>query len=300
MTDHAAIKPNEDTPQGLAFAIAAYVLWGFLPLYLKLVSHIPVMEVIAHRILWSVPLAGLVLIVTRRTAALREALRSPRMLGMAAVTALFLSINWGTYIYAIVTDHALDGALGYYINPLFSMFLGAVLLGERMTRSQLVAVALATAAVVILFVAAARPPWIPLALTFSWGFYAFFKKSLPIGPNQGFLLEVLVLTPPALLWLGYLAATGEGHFLDNGWNAAILMGCGVVTAVPLMIYANGAKLLRLSTIAILQYIAPTMIFLIAVFVFGEEIDRARMIAFPLIWAALVIYTVPMVRGMRRR
>lgn len=300
MTDHTATKPNEDTPQGLAFAITAYVLWGFLPLYLKLVSHIPVMEVIAHRVLWSVPLAGLVLIVTRRTAALREALRNPRMLGMAAVTALFLSINWGTYIYAIVTDHALDGALGYYINPLFSMFLGAVLLGERMSRSQLVAVALAATAVVILFVAAARPPWIPLALTFSWGFYAFFKKSLPIGPNQGFLLEVLVLTPPALLWVGYLAATGEGHFLTSGWNAAILMGCGVVTAVPLMVYANGAKLLRLSTIAILQYIAPTMIFLIAVFVFGEEIDRARMIAFPLIWAALVIYTVPMVRGMRRR
>jgi len=291
---------DEDTPQGLAYAVGAYVFWGFLPLFMKLVSHIPVPEVIAHRILWSLPIAGLVVVLSGRTAALRAALRTPRMLLMAGVAAFFLSINWGLYVLAIVTDRALDASLGYYINPLFSVFLGAVLLGERLTRSQLAAVALAGLAVAILFIEAARPPWIPLGLTLTWGIYAFLKKSLPVGPNQGFTLEVLLLTPPALLYILWLAGTGEGLFAQTGWDTLLLLGCGVVTAVPLLIYANGAKLLRLSSIAILQYIAPTLIFLVAVFVFDEELDRARMIAFPMIWAALIIYTAPMVRRMRRR
>ncbi len=293
-------KPeNVDTPQGLAFAITAYLLWGFLPLYLKAVSHIPAAEVVSHRVIWSVPLAGALLIVLRRTDDLRAALRSPRTLLMACITAALISVNWGIYVWSIATDHALDAALGYYINPLFSVALGALLLGERPTRTQMVAIALAAAAVVVLTVETGSLPWAALGLTFSWGFYAFFKKWLPVGPNQGFLLEVLILSVPALGYLGYLSAMGEGHFTVSWQQSLLLMGCGVVTAVPLIIYANGAKLLRLSTIGILQYIAPTMIFLVAVFVFGEEFGHARMIAFPMIWAALVIYSVPLIRQMRR-
>lgn len=279
--------------------MSAYLLWGFLPLYLKALSDIPVLEVIAHRVIWSVPVAGVVLILLRRTSDIGRAFRDPKMLAMACVTACLVSMNWGIYIYAIVTDRAADGAMGYYINPLFSMFLGAVLLGERMNRAQLVAVALAATAVLILFLDASRPPWIPLGLMGSWGLYAYFKKSLPVGPNQGFLLEVLILSVPALAYLGWLTAQGQGHFASDGTTTLLLIGCGLVTAVPLMLYANGAKLTKLSTIAILQYIAPTMILMQAVFVFGEELDRARMIAFPLIWAALIIYTVALVRGMRK-
>ncbi|SLN35860.1 EamA family transporter RarD [Pseudooctadecabacter jejudonensis] len=291
--------PNVDTPQGLAFAISAYLLWGFLPLYLKALSHVPVLEVIGHRVIWSVPVAGAVLLVLGRTGDIVRAIRDPRTLAMACVTAALVSVNWGIYVYAIVTDRAVDGALGYYINPLFSMFLGAVLLGERLTRAQTVAVGLAAIAVVILFVDAQSAPWIPLGLMTSWGFYAYFKKSLPVGPNQGFLLEVLILSVPALAYLAWLHGSGGATF-GLGWGVSLLLaGCGLVTAVPLMLYANGAKLTRLSTIAILQYIAPTMILLQAVFVFGEELDRARMIAFPLIWLALIIYTVALVRGMRR-
>lgn len=290
---------NTDSPKGLALAITAYVLWGFLPLYLKALEHIPAAEVVAHRVIWSVPLAGGLLIVLRRTADLRAALRSPRMLGMAAVTAALISVNWGIYIWAISTDRALDAALGYYINPLFSIFLAAVLLREKLSRTQWLAIALAALAVLVLAVEAGSIPWVSIALTLSWGFYAFFKKSLPIGPNQGFLLEVLILLPPALIWVMYLGLTGQGAFGVGGVDIALLLGCGVVTAVPLIVYANGAKLLRLSTIGILQYIAPTMIFVIAVLVFGEEFDRARQIAFPMIWLALVVYSVPMVRQMRR-
>ncbi|PYG30529.1 EamA family transporter RarD [Pelagimonas varians] len=288
---------DTDSPRGLAFAIAAFLLWGFLPLYLKLVEDIPAVEVVAHRVLWSVPVAGALLIWLGRTADLRDALRNPKMLGMACVTAALISINWGIYVWAISVDRTVDAALGYYINPLFSVFLGAVLLGERLTRTQVMALGLAAVAVLILFVSAARPPWLGLSLTVSFGFYAYFKKSLPIGPNQGFLLEVLILAGPALLYVIWLG--GDGYFMASAADTWLLLGCGIVTAVPLLLYANGTKLLRLSSIAILQYIAPTMIFLTGVFVFDEKVDPARMVAFPLIWVALVIYSVPLIRQMRR-
>ncbi|WP_424977687.1 EamA family transporter RarD [Leisingera sp. S232] len=291
---------NMDTPRGLAFAISAYLLWGFLPLYLKALSHIPAAEIVIHRVIWSVPVAGALLIILRRTKDLRAALKNPRMLGMACVTAALISINWGIYVWSIAAGRALDAALGYYINPLFSIALGALLLGERLSRAQLAAVALAAAAVVVLTLEAGRVPWVAVGLMLTWGFYAFFKKSLPIGPNQGFLLEVLILLPPALGYFGYLTVTGSSNLGTSLSDTALLLGCGVVSAAPLILYANGAKLVRLSTMGILQYIPPTMIMLAAVLLFGEEFGRARMIAFPMIWAALVIYTVSMIRQMRKR
>lgn len=291
---------NVDTPQGLVFALAAYLLWGFLPVYMKWVSHVPPAEVVAHRVIWSVPIAGALLIILRRTHDLRAALRDPRILLMGCLTAALISVNWGIYVWSIASERALDAALGYYINPLFSVVLGAILLGETLTRTQMLAVALAAAAVVVLTVETGRLPWPAVGLMLSWGFYAFFKKLLPVGPNQGFLLEVLILSVPALGYLAYLSVNGTNHFTVSWGQAVLLMGCGLVTSVPLIFYANGAKLLRLSTIGILQYIAPTLILLVAVFIFGEEFGRARMIAFPMIWAALVIYSVPMIHQMRQQ
>ncbi|UWQ49840.1 EamA family transporter RarD [Leisingera caerulea] len=291
---------NMDTPRGLAFASTAYLMWGFLPLYMKALSHIPAAEIVTHRVIWAVPVAGALLIVLRRTKDLQAALKNPRMLGMACITAALISVNWGIYVWSIAAGRALDAALGYYINPLFSIALGALLLREPLSKAQLAAVALAAGAVVLLTLDAGRVPWVAVGLTLTWGFYAFFKKSLPIGPNQGFLLEALILLPPALGYFVYLTVTGAGSFGGSAFDTSMLLGCGVVTAVPLIVYANGAKLVRLSTIGILQYIAPTMIFLMAVLVFGEEFGQARMIAFPMIWAALVIYTVPMVQQMRKR
>lgn len=292
---------TQDTPQGLLFAGGAYVFWGFLPLYMKLVSHIPVAEVIAHRIIWSVPVAALVLIILRRTDSLREAFRNPRMLAMGCVTAALVSLNWGFYVYAVVTDRALDAAIGYYINPLFSIFLAAVILGEKLNRAQMIAVGIAVAAVLVLIFDAEQTPWLAFGMMITWGFYALAKRSLPIGPNQGFLMEVLILSPPALGYAMYAANNGSAHFLaGSASDTWLLLGCGVVTAVPLLFYANGAKRLRLSTIGIMQYIAPTMIMLNAVFVFGEPFGRARAIALPLIWLALLIYTVSMVRQMRAK
>ena len=290
-----------DTLPGFLYALTAYLLWGFLPLYMKALAHIPPPEVIAHRVLWSIPVALAVLWWTGRTQDLKAALVSPRMLGMAAMTAALISVNWGIYVWAIGSGHALDAALGYYINPLFSIFLGAVLLGERMGRMQMAAIALAVVAVGILTWEAGRLPVVALGLTLTWGAYAYLKKRLPIGPNQGFALEVLILLVPALAYMLWLSANGTSHFLrgialDN-W---LLIGCGIVTAVPLMVYANGAKRLTLSTIAIMQYIAPTMIFLTAVFIFDEPFSRVKLLAFGLIWTALVIYSLPILAGRLRR
>ncbi|MFT4151094.1 MAG: EamA family transporter RarD [Paracoccaceae bacterium] len=296
-----AAMSQGDSPRGLAFAVSAYLMWGFLPLYMKALAHVPVLEVLAHRVIWSVPVAGAILIWLGRTTDLIGALKTPRMLGMAATTAALISVNWGIYVWAIGSGHALEAALGYYINPLFSVLLGAVLLGERLDGMQKAAIALAALAVVVLTVEAGRVPLVAISLTLTWGFYAYFKRKLPIGPNQGFMLEVLLLLPPALIYAIWLQVTGQGHFLHGvPFDTWMLLAAGIVTAVPLMVYANGAKLLRLSTIGILQYIAPTMIFLTAVFLFGEPFDRARMIAFPMIWASVVIYCLAMLRQSRAR
>lgn len=292
-------QQNDDTPQGLGFALSTYFLWGLLPLYMKMVSHITPAEVVAHRVIWSVPIAAVILVLLRRTGDLMTALRTPRMLMMGCVTAALVSINWGIYVWAIASGQTVDAALGYYINPLFSVALGALVLRERVSGLQLVAIGLASLAVGILIWQAGKVPWVAVGLILSWGLYALAKKQLPIGPNQGFMLEVLILLIPALGYALWLAGTGQGHFLaGDARDTLLLLGCGAVTAVPLILYANGAKALRLTTIAILGYLAPTLIFLIAVFVFKEPLDQGRLIAFPIIWAALVIYSTSMIRDMR--
>jgi chloramphenicol-sensitive protein RarD len=285
------LTARDSATRGFLFALSAYLLWGFLPFYMKAVAHIPATEVVAHRVIWSVPVAGALLIWMGRTADIKTALRSPRTLAMGGLTAALITVNWGVYVWAIAADRALETALGYYINPLFSVFLGAVLLGEKLTRAQIAAIALAVAAVALLTWEAGGLPWVSIALALSWGFYAFFKKTLPIGPAQGFFLEILVLSIPAIAYIGWLGASGAGHFGRTGAvDIWLLLGCGLVTAVPLILYANGAKLLRLSTIGIMQYIAPTMIFVIAIFIFHEPFSSTRAIAFAMIWAALAIYS----------
>ena len=292
-------SPHLDTLRGFCFALTAYLLWGFLPFFMKELAHISPAEVIAHRIIWSIPIAAAVLGMTGQTAELWAALRNPRSVAMASVTAALISVNWGLYVWAIGSGHALEAALGYYINPLFSIFLGWLLLGEKLGAVQKVAIGLVAVAVAAMTWEAGQLPWVALGLTVTWGFYAYFKRALPIGANQGFLLEVLILLIPAVLYVLYLAAQGQGHFLMGiGRDDGLLLLCGVVTAVPMMIYANGAKLLRLSTIGIMQYIAPSMIFLIATFAFHEPLGRVQLAAFALIWLALALYTAAMIRTAR--
>lgn len=291
---------SSDSPKGLAYALLTYVMWGLLPLYIRELSHISPTEVIAHRILWSVPIAAAVLIAQGRTADIRAAATQPRLLAMGVLTASLITANWLIYVWSIANGHTVEAALGYYMNPLFSVLLAALLLGERLGRLQWVAVGLALLAVIILTVETGSLPLVAVGLFFSWGFYAFFKRSLPLGPNQGFLLEVGLLSLPALGYLFWLHANGGGHFGKSWSDTLLLIGCGPITAIPLMFYANAAKLLKLSTIAILQYITPTMVFLIAVLVFGEPFDGAKRVAFPLIWLALAVYSYTLLRAARER
>ena len=300
VTEAIALDAESKARRGFLLALGAYLLWGLLPFYMKAVAHLPLAEVIAHRIVWSVPIAAAVLVWAGRTADFKAAIRSPRTIAMAALTAALISVNWGIYVWAIAVDRTVETALGYYINPLVVVVVGAVLLGEKLDRLQIAAVALATVAVTVLTIEGGKLPWVSLALAFSFAAYGFFRKTLPIGPSQGFLLEVLLLSVPALFYIVYLIATGQDHVVSsNGTDTALLIGCGPVTSVPLLLFAFGAKLLRLSTIGIMQYIAPTMVFLIAVLIFNEPFGTAQAVAFALIWAALAMYSWSMLTSARR-
>ena len=286
-----------DTREGFLFAGGAYLLWGFLPFYMKAVSHIPAYEVVAHRILWSVPVAGIIIAWLGLAGDMGRVLRNPKMLAQSALCAALITINWGIYVWAIGHDRAIETALGYYINPLFSIFMAYVLLKEKLAPLQWIAIALAIAAVGLITWGAGGVPLVALGLTVTWGFYAFLKKTLPVGGTQGFFLEVLLLCVPAVGFILWLEIKGTGHFLHSGMhNMVLLAASGLVTAIPLILYANGAKLLKLSTIGIMQYSAPTMIFLTAIFVFGEPFDKVRGIAFAMIALALVLYSIALFRG----
>jgi len=276
---------------GFAFALGAFLLWGILPFYLKAVAHIPAWEVVTHRVVWSLPVALLIVIAMKRGADVRHALGDRRLLTFAALTAALISINWGVYVWAIANDRAIEGALGYYINPLVNVLLGAVFLGERLNRLQAIAIALASFAVMILTFRAGGLPWVSLALAFSFGFYGFFRKTFPLGPTTGFTIEVVILSVVAVPVIAWLMARGTGHFGPTGLrDMGLLMLGGPVTTIPLVLYASGARLLRYTTIGVMQYVTPTMIFLIALFAFNEPFSFWQLIAFCFIWAALALYT----------
>lgn len=292
--------PTDPATLGFVLAAGTYLLWGFLPFYMKAVAHVSVFEVVAYRILWSLPIAALVLWLTGRTADVRAAFRSPKMLMMAALTATTIAFNWGIYVWAIGADRALETALGYYINPLVTVTIGALLLGEKLDKFQIFAVLLAALAVLILSIESGGLPWVSLALAFSFATYGYLRKTLPIGPSQGFFLEVAILTPIGLAIATYFAMSGTGHFMaGNMTDNWLLLAAGPVTAVPLILFAFGSKMLKISTIGMMQYITPTMVAIIAVLVFNEPFGTDRAIAFGLIWIALALYTYSMLRNHRR-
>jgi chloramphenicol-sensitive protein RarD len=287
---------NRDTKEGFIYAGAAYFIWGFLPLYMKLMAHIPALEIVPHRIVWSLPVSAGLVWYAGLWPKLWAALKNPRTLALAALTAAIVSFNWFVYVWAVTSGQTLQAALGYYINPLFSVFLAAVLVGERLSRVQMFAIGLVVVAVGLLTWEVGGLPVIALALTVSWGFYAYFKKTLAVGPTEGFFLELLLLAGPALALWAWFESQGKSVFGHTSWaDVLLLMGTGILTGIPLTLYANGAKRLTLTTIALMQYSAPTMIFLIAVFVFNEPFSTTKLAAFALIWAALAVYTVTLFR-----
>jgi len=286
---------------GLALGAGAYLLWGVLPLYFPLLAPAGAVEIIGHRVVWSLGFCLLLLTVTRGWGPFRSIFRNHRTLGMLSIAAALVAVNWTTYVYGVLSDQVVDTALGYFINPLVTVLLAVFVLGERLRAAQWVALGFGAVAVVVITVGYGRLPWIALTLAFSFGMYGLIKNRVgrTVTALAGLAVETTVLFPLALGYLIWLGATGAGSFGSHGtWHSAALISSGIVTAVPLLMFSAAARRLPLSVIGMLQYITPTMQFLLGVLVFGEQMPPARWFGFALVWLALLILTFDGLRAGR--
>ena len=287
---------HRERSQGLAYGLAAYGFWGFFPIYLKAVARVPVLELLSHRIVWSAILLLLLVWQQGRFGEVAAAFRQRRSLAVLGATTVLIAVIWLVYIFSVTHDRLLESSFGYYINPLVNVALGVVLLREKLAPLVRVAVAIAAAGVLWLGIHVGRPPWISLVLAFSFALYGLLRKVAPVGPLIGLTVETLLLAPAAAGFLIFASAKGQAAFLSGrpGLDVLLVLG-GPVTAIPLLWFAAAARRLPLSTIGFLQYISPTLQFLLAVLVYGEPFDRAKAVAFACIWAALALFAYHSVR-----
>ncbi len=284
--------------RGTTYGVAAYVMWGLFPLFFPLLKPAGAVEVLAHRVVWSLLVLLILLRITRGLAAVRAT--SPGQVRRLALAAVLLAVNWGTYIYGVNSGQVVETSLGYFINPLVSVALGVVVLGERLRPLQKAAVAVAAVAVVVLTVANGRPPLIALTLAVSFGFYGLLKKQAGVGALASLSIETAVLTPLALGYLLVLGAQGTLSLTSEGpGHAALLVSAGLVTAVPLLAFGAAATRVPLSTLGVLQYLAPTLQLLCGVVVRHEAFGGVRLIGFALVWAALVVFSYDLLAHRRR-
>jgi len=286
---------------GVAYGLGAYFWWGFIALYFKAVAAVPALEVLAHRVVWSVVLLGLLIVLRGRSAEFGALFRDRRTVWALAGTTVLIAVNWLIFIWAVAHDRLLEASLGYFINPLVNVVLGFVFLRERLRRIQTVAVLLAGGGVLWLALGYGEPPWISLTLAVSFGLYGLLRKvSRPDG-TLGLAAETLMLTPVAVGWLCWRQFHGGTAFVDGGLGTALLLVAGgFVTAVPLVWFAEAARRLRYATIGFLQYIAPSLQFLLAVAVFAEPFTRDHLVSFGLIWLALGLYSIDTMRSLGLR
>lgn len=277
--------------KGVAALIACCTIWGLCGLYYKLLSHVPPIEILAHRTLWSLLFFMIVLLVQGRLRLVGQALSAPRSALLIALAALMISCNWFVFITSILIGKATEASLGYYIFPLVSVVLGMIVFGERLDRAQVLAVGLAAAAVITLTVGLGVAPWISLILAFSFGFYGLVKKGLSVGPVVSVTTEVLLLSPIALavLWVMHSSETG-GAFGVSWRDNALLAFSGILTGLPLVLFSYGARRVRLGTVGLVQYLNPTLQFLVATLIFQEAFSLWYAVAFGMIWTALAIYS----------
>ncbi len=286
--------------RGYLFAIAAYVLWGVFPLYFKALRPAGAFEILAHRIVWSLVFIALLLAVLRQWREIAALVRQPRTVGGISLAAAFIAVNWGVYIYGVNSGHVVETSLGYFINPLVTVLLGVLVLRERLRRLQWVAVGIGAVAVAVLTVDYGRPPWIALALAGSFGTYGFIKKRLGLPAAHGLLLESGALSVPALVYLAVLVGNGTSTFTGvSVAHTLLLLASGVLTAVPLLLFAGAANRIPLTGLGITQYLAPTLQFALGVLIFHETMPAARLAGFGLVWCALVIFTWDALRAARR-
>lgn len=300
MTMEDSEQTAKRTVSGVAFGSAAFLIWGISPLYWKALGSVPAVEIVLHRIVWSFLFLIPLVLIRKKWPAFAATLKDKRTMLILLASALLVSCNWLVYIWAVNAGHLLQASLGYYINPLVNVLLGMAFLKERLRRPQVFAVLLAALGVLYLTFFFGQFPWIALTLAFSFGLYGLIHKTMSVGSLVGLTIETLMLTVPALILLVYLDQQALGVFLNQGVGIDLmLMASSVVTAVPLLFFSFGTRRLQLSTVGILQYIAPSCMFLMAVFLFDEPFFKAQVISFLMIWTALAIYSTDSVRHYRR-
>ena len=287
--------------RGILAGILAYTLWGLLPGYWKAIQEVPPLEILCHRTIWSLVFVLLILAARKQWTWVGQVRASPRTLLISLASACLLSLNWFTYIWAVNSGHVVDSSLGYFIAPLVNVLLGVLFLRERLRGWQKVAIGLAAVGVVSLTVGYGAFPWIALTLALSFGLYGLLRKVSPLGSVEGLALETAVLSIPAVAYLAYQEATGNASFGHTGTTTTLLLaGTGVVTALPLLLFAYAARQVTLATVGIMQYISPTCQFFLGVFVYGEPFTPTRLLGFAPIWLALVIYSMDGMKEERRR
>ncbi|MFG2748680.1 EamA family transporter RarD [Streptomyces xanthophaeus] len=294
------MKAEKDHRAGLLSGFGAYAVWGLVPLFWPLLKPSEAVEIVAHRMVWSLAVVGLALLALRRWGWIRELLRQPRKLALTTLAASVITVNWGLYIWAVNNGHVVEASLGYFINPLVSIAIGVLVLGERLRRAQWAAVGISCLAVLVLAVGYGRPPWISLVLAFSFATYGLIKKKLDMGGLESLAAETAVLFLPALGYLLWLGTQGRSTFATEGLGHSVLLSAtGLVTAVPLVLFGAAAIRVPLSTLGLLQYMAPVFQFGLGVLYFHEAMPPERWAGFSLVWAALTVLTWDALRTSRR-
>ncbi|MGI8610934.1 MAG: EamA family transporter RarD [Sphingomicrobium sp.] len=291
-------EPNREIRRGFLFGVAAYGLWGVLPIYFKAIAAVPAVDIVAHRVLWSLPFLALLLFATRGWGEVRQAVRRRRTLVLLLFTAVLIAINWLLYVYAVTSGHILAGSLGYYLNPLVNVVLGRFILKERLSWLQWAAVAIAAAGILALIGGALDQLWISLTLAGTFATYGLLRKIAQVEPVAGLAIETALWFPVALAWLAWRYAAGTPSFGSTQSESALLLLAGVVSTIPLLLFTSAARRLPYSTLGMLQFLAPTLQFLLAVLLYGEAFTRAHAIAFGAIWTALALYMVALIRAPR--
>ncbi|WRZ91266.1 EamA family transporter RarD [Streptomyces sp. NBC_01007] len=293
-------KPRGEHRTGLLNGFAAYGMWGLVPLFWPLLKPAGAVEILAHRMVWSLGVVGIVLLVMRRWAWAGELLRQPRKLGLITIAAAVITVNWGVYIWAVNSEHVVEASLGYFINPLVTIGMGVLLLKERLRPVQWAAVGVGLTAVLVLTIGSGRPPWISLCLAFSFATYGLVKKKVNLGGLESLAAETAIQFLPALAYLLWLGSRGDATFAAQGpGHAALLAATGVVTAIPLICFGAAAIRVPLSTLGLLQYMAPVFQFLLGIFYFHEAMPPERWAGFALVWLALSLLTFDALRAARR-
>ena len=277
--------------KGMWYGIGAYAMWGFFPIYWKLLQHVPALELLGHRIAWSFFFLVIIILISKQWNEFRSLINA-KTLRIYLIASLLIGVNWLLYVWAVNAGHIVETSLGYFINPLLSVFLGLIVLREKLRVTQWIPIVIAFIGVAYLTFTYGRLPWIALGLAFSFGFYGLAKKLAPLSSVFGLTLETGILLIPALIYLSLQEANNAGAFLHTGFTADLLMvGAGIVTTIPLLMFASAAKQIPLTMIGVLQYLAPTIQFLIGVFVYKESFDTPRLIGFSIVWLALIIFWV---------